>query len=105
MLGGSRADAFAGGHVHLQWIRRLGTSLWFCVGSAGLAYEHGIPEEELRFDPWAEFAVVTGSEGRLGVEFRRVAFDLDRLLRVYRESGMPYGEWYAAMWRSTAAAP
>jgi predicted phosphodiesterase len=98
MIGGRRADAFAGGHVHLQWIRRLGSALWFCVGSAGLVYEHGIPEEELVFDPWTEFAVLTSDDGRLGVEFRRVAFDADRVVRAVRESGIPDGERLASMW-------
>jgi predicted phosphodiesterase len=98
MIGGRSADVFAGGHVHLQWIRRLGRSAWFCVGSAGLAYEHGVPDDELRFDPWAEFAVLTSEAGRLGVEFRRVAFDAEKVVRAYRESGMPDAERSAAMW-------
>jgi predicted phosphodiesterase len=105
VIGGHGADAFAGGHVHLQWIRRLGGSLWFCVGSAGLVYEHGIPDDEIRFDPWAEYAVVTSDEARFAVEFRRVAFDADRVVRAVRESGIPDGERFAAMWRTGTTPP
>jgi predicted phosphodiesterase len=99
MIGGHPADAFAGGHVHLQWIRRLGRSLWFCAGSVGLVYEHGVPEDELRFDPWAEFAVLTSEGERLAVEFRRVPFDANRVVRAFEASGMPHADGAAAMWQ------
>ena len=89
-----RADAVAGGHVHLQWLRRAGRGIWFCAGSVGLVYEHKEPMDERPFDPWAEYAVLTADDGKLGVEFRRVPFDVEALIRA--AEAMP-DEQYAAM--------
>ena len=91
-----RADAVAGGHVHLQWRRRAGRGIWFCAGSVGLVYEHKEPMDERPFDPWAEYAVLTADDGKLGVEFRRVPFDVGALIRA--AEAMP-DEQYAAMWK------
>jgi len=86
----------AGGHVHLQWLRRAGRGIWFCAGSVGLVYEHKEPMDERPFDPWAEYAVLTADDGKLGVEFRRVPFDVEALIRA--AEAMP-DEQYAAMWK------
>jgi predicted phosphodiesterase len=90
------ADAVAGGHVHLQWLRRAGRGIWFCVGSVGLVYEHKDPMDDQPFDPWAEYAVLAADDGKLGLEFRRVPFDVDELLRA--AAPMP-DEQYGTMWK------
>jgi predicted phosphodiesterase len=90
------ADVVACGHVHLQWFRRVDRRLWLSVGSVGLVYEHKEPLDEQPFDPWAEYAVVTADGGRLAVEFRRVPFDVEALLRA--AASMP-DEQYARMWK------
>ena len=79
-----------GGHVHLQFLRRIGDSIHVNHGSVGLAYAHGQPEGRERFDPWAEYAMLRAEGGRLAVEFRRVPVDLDALERSYRGAGHPY---------------
>jgi putative phosphoesterase len=94
------ADVVACGHVHLQWMRRIGRRLWLSVGSAGLVWEHKEPMDEQPFDPWAEYAVLTAEDGRLRVEFRQVPFDVRQLLDVYGSSGMPHAEWYASQWKT-----
>ena len=94
------ADVVACGHVHLQWMRRVGRKLWLSVGSAGLVWEHKDPIDEQPFDPWAEYAVLTAVDGRFRVEFRCVPFDVQKLLDAYRTSGMPYAEQQAARWTS-----
>lgn len=93
------ADAVAGGHVHLQWLERLGSKLWCCAGSVGLVYEHGRELDERPFHPVAEYAVLTVDRGSVSVEFRRVPFDLERLVEACRSSGMPDAEGYAARWK------
>jgi predicted phosphodiesterase len=95
------AAAVVGGHVHLQWLRRLGVRFWACAGSVGLAYEHVDPEPlpEQPFEPWAEYAVVTGAP--LGIEFRRVPFDVGAVVHAIRESGMPDADRFAAQWQTT----
>ena len=95
------ADVVACGHVHLQWLRRIGRKSWFSVGSAGLVWEHKEPMDEQPFDPWAEYAVLSADGGSLRFEFRRVPFDVDRLLAAYRDSAMPHAEHYAAQWKTT----
>ena len=70
--------------------------LWFCAGSVGLVYEHKEPMDEQPFDPWAEYAVLTADDGKLRVEFRRVPFDVEELVRT--TAAMP-DETYATMWK------
>jgi predicted phosphodiesterase len=81
-----------GGHTHLQQVRRLGASqsFFFNPGSVGLAYSHNQSEGRFRTDPWAEHAVLSVEGGRLGLEFRRVPFDVAGLVEVYRASGRPH---------------
>jgi predicted phosphodiesterase len=94
------ASVVACGHVHLQWLRRVGRKLWLSVGSAGLVWEHKEPMDDQPFDPWAEYAVLTAAEGRFGVEFRRVPFDVQKLLAAYHASGMPDAEWHVSQWKT-----
>jgi predicted phosphodiesterase len=94
LIGG--ASAVVGGHVHLQWLRRVGRSFWACAGSVGLAYDHKEPMDARPFEPWAEYAVVSGSPLRL--EFRRVPFDVRRVVEAIRASAMPDAERFAAQW-------
>ena len=94
------AAAVVGGHVHLQWLRRLGARFWACAGSVGLAYEPLDPEPpEQPFEPWAEYAVVTGAP--LRIEFRRVPFDVGAVVEAIRESGMPDADRLAGQWQTT----
>ncbi len=95
------ADVVACGHVHLQWMRRVGLKLWLSVGSAGLVWEHKEPMDEQPFDPWAEYTVLTAADGRLSVDFRRVPFDVQELLEACRRSGMPDAESYVAQWKTS----
>ncbi len=81
-----------GGHTHVQYIRRIGSSFFFNPGSVGFAYSHVQAEDAFRADPWAEYAVLSTENERAGLEFRRVPFDATELIRVYRDSGRPYAE-------------
>jgi predicted phosphodiesterase len=97
---GPDAKILAGGHTHLQWTRRLGRRYYVNPGSVGLAYDHHQPEESFRADPYAEYAIVSLADEGVGVEFRRVPFDREAVLRAIEESGMPHGERAARLWRS-----
>ena len=92
-------DIVAAGHVHLQWLRRVGGSLWLCAGSVGLVWEHKEPLDEVPFLPWSEYAVLTAEDGRLDVEFRRIPFDVEELLAAARAVGFPGVDRWAAMWQ------
>jgi predicted phosphodiesterase len=92
-------DVVAAGHVHLQWARRVRGTLWLCAGSVGLVYEHREPLAEVPFEPFSEYAVLTGEDGRVSVEFRRIPFDLDELLAAARATDFPDVERWAAQWQ------
>lgn len=93
-LGEYHADALAGGHTHVQYVRRLSSDprFFFNPGSVGLSYSHHQPDDAFHADPWAEYAVLTSEGKRLALEFRRVPYDIAPLLQVYQSSGRPYGE-------------
>jgi hypothetical protein len=76
----------------VQQIRHLGTACYFGCGSAGFAYRHGQPEGQFYADPWAEYTILTVDHGSIGLEFRRVPFDIERLVGLYRSCGRPFAE-------------
>jgi putative phosphoesterase len=79
-----------GGHTHVQNVQQLGRSFYFNPGSAGFAYRHDQDLEQFRADPWAEYAMLSGDGGRVSLEFRRVPFDVGKLVGAYRSSGRPH---------------
>jgi predicted phosphodiesterase len=97
-FGGSGADVVACGHIHLPYVRRLGTTMVLNPGSVGLGYDHEQDPEALRFDPWAAWAVIATGGGRLSIDLRRTPFDAREVADAHRASGMPYGDEYARSW-------
>jgi len=81
-----------GGHVHLQFRRRVGDSFHFNPGSIGLAYRHDAPAGVPFVDPWAEYAVLEVDHGRVSLDFRRVPYDVAAYVRKLRTSGRPHIE-------------
>lgn len=99
-LGAYSEHILKGGHTHAQQIRRNGNYFFFNPGSVGFAYSHDQPEGQFRADHWAEYAILTAKHGQIGLEFRRVPFDVQELIRVYRESGRPFAEEAIAQYQS-----
>lgn len=97
MFGGQTAEVMAGGHTHLQMVRRYEKSLLVNPGSVGLSFSEWWPKR-VRIAPWAEYAILTAEEGRLGVELRRTTFDVQAFLRMSLRSGMPHAEWWVDSW-------
>lgn len=97
-FGGTGADVVACGHIHLPYVRRIGTSIVLNPGSVGLGYDHEQDTEVVRFDPWAAWAVVTTGGGRLSIDLRRTPFDARAVADVHVSSGMPHGAEYAKGW-------
>ena len=91
---------YTGGHTHLQFIRHLGRTFHFNPGSVGRACRHDQDENHFRMDPWAEYAILTSTNGILALEFRRVPFDVVRLMSVFQASGRPYAERAIAQYES-----
>jgi putative phosphoesterase len=98
LLGPYAPAIMCGGHTHWQQVHRLGEAFFFNPGSVGLAYNHNQPEEHFRLDPWAEYAILSESEGALGLEFRRVPLPMDAVRQALRESGRPGVEAFLAQY-------
>lgn len=96
MLEGVEAPLLVGGHTHFQMVRRHGDMLVVNPGSVGLPFAQ--PAPLMRILPWAEYAVLTVQKPRFGVELRRTLFDVDALVRIILESGVPHSEWWADLW-------
>ncbi|MFN2460088.1 MAG: metallophosphoesterase [Candidatus Velthaea sp.] len=80
LFGDESAGAFAFGHLHLPYARVWRGRLLTCVASAGL------PKDG---DPRAHYAILTQRDGGWQVRSRRVAFDVERVAKQLRKSGMP----------------
>jgi putative phosphoesterase len=80
---GVEARTLAFGHLHLPFVRVWRDWTFVNVASAGL------PKDG---DPRASYAILTQRSGGWQVKHRRVDFDVDRVVRDIRKSGMPRGK-------------
>jgi predicted phosphodiesterase len=96
---GLDATVFAGGHTHQQWARRLADAYYVNPGSVGLPVDHHQSARPPRADACAEYAILTVDGPAVGVEFRRIPFDVDELLRSVEASGIPHPDNAAGPWR------
>jgi putative phosphoesterase len=96
---GTEAQIYAGGHTHLQLLRRYRNALVLNPGSVGLPYDRvPSPDVAVRNPPWGEYALVTVADGRLAVDLRRVPFDVAALRQAAHANAMPYADWWCAEW-------
>lgn len=91
-FGGYGEYILTGGHTHAQQIRRNGNLFFFNPGSVGFAFSEFQTDEQFHADAWAEYAILTIENGQTSLEFHRIPFDVNELIRVYRESGRPFTE-------------
>lgn len=86
------ADILTGGHMHLQYVRRLRDSqnFFFNPGSVGVAYNHEQSGDKKFLDPWAEYAILTEQKSYIRLEFARVPLDMDKMTAIYRHSDSPF---------------
>ncbi len=90
---GKYADhILTGGHTHAQQVRRNGDLFFFNPGSVGLAFSEFQPDGQFLVDRWAEYAILTAKNGNTSLEFRRIPFDVQELMRIYLASGRPFAE-------------
>lgn len=87
-------NILTGGHMHLQYTRRLRDSqnFFFNPGSIGVAYNHEQSNEIGYLDPWAEYAILTMEGKHISLEFRRVPLDMEKLADIYRKSDRPFAD-------------
>ena len=101
LLGPPDADVLAGGHTHLQWLRRYGASTFVNPGSVGLSYDQAQPEDDFRLDAFAAYARIDVDDGRLEIAFRRVPFDREAVAAAIARSGIPHAGQQMEDWRRT----
>lgn len=78
-----------GGHTHLQQVRQLTDTFFFNPGSVGVVCNNELPEESIRLEPWAEYAILSETDGVIGLEFRRVPLPMETLRQAIIASGHP----------------
>jgi predicted phosphodiesterase len=100
MLSGYSATVFAGGHTHIQMIRRYQNAHIVNVGSIGLpGVNAGSPELPMNHHVrWAEYGVLSNEHGRLSIDLRRTPLDLAKLRESGSNSAMPYLDWWLQKW-------
>jgi len=83
-----------GGHMHLQYTRRLRDSqnFFFNPGSVGVAYNHEQSDPNGLLDPWAEYAILTVDGIHTSLEFRRIPLDMEKMTDIYRRSDRPFAD-------------
>ena len=91
-LSGHDARWLAGGHTHIQQVRRLGSGFFCNPGSVGRPYNTEWPEVEHGPDPWADYAILAATEQSVSLEFRRLPLDTAPLAQLLRASDHPDAE-------------
>jgi hypothetical protein len=105
MLAGYAAAVMAGGHNHVQMLRRHRASYVVDVGSVGQPMEELPFRGAPRYMPWAEYAIVSQAEGVLDVDLRRVPIDLEAVAQAAWESGMPDAGGWVRCWQEAEPWP
>ncbi len=103
LLGDVREGVLLCGHTHLQMLRRFEQSVIVNPGSVGLPFSDWQPRV-VRIAPWAEYGILGSHEGRLRIDLRRTTYDVDALLQLSLESGMPHAEWWVGSWQLDSGA-
>ena len=95
-LDGHQATIMAGGHTHIQMLRRYFDTLIINPGSVGAPFWEMPPVGRLRILPWCEYCIVEWKDGLLRVDMRRVPVDLEAVHAAIMASDMANpGQWLA----------
>lgn len=86
----SEAEYLAGGHTHLQWVRRIGPRTFLNPGSAGVAYNRYMTPETFYCYPIAQYAILDTSAEDVSIEFVTVPFDPAKVEEITLASGHPF---------------
>ncbi len=88
---------YAGGHSHVQMLRRLGTSVVINPGSVGLPVAV-LPGGRAVNVPSGQYAVVEADENGMRIEMCRVNVDIESVVKDGLASDLPYADAWAADW-------
>ena len=88
----------AGGHTHIQMVRRFGNKIIINPGSVGLPFEVA-GKMDARNPSWAEYATINYESGNLSVSLRRVEYDVRELKESVYKTEIPHKEWWIRDWK------
>jgi putative phosphoesterase len=97
-LAGHRATIMAGGHTHIQMLRRYFDTLIVNPGSVGAPFWEMPPVGRLKILPWVEYGIVEWKAGQLNVELLRLPVDLAAVQGAIMASDMEEPEQWLAYW-------
>lgn len=98
MLDGYKATVMAGGHSHVQMMRRYKGNMLVNVGSVGMPFRKMPFKKSPRILPWAEYAVLNWHNDILGVELRRVPIDMEKIRQAAASSDLPSPDEWMKNW-------
>ncbi|MFQ5400120.1 MAG: metallophosphoesterase family protein [Anaerolineae bacterium] len=98
ILAGYQATAMIGGHTHVQMMRRHKDLLVINPGSVGMPFEQARFDKAPRFLPWAEYAIVSWSDGHLDVGLRQIKVNLNEVKQAAMASEMPDAKEWVSNW-------
>jgi len=91
----SEYSYFSGGHSHIQMLRQYNGKLIFNPGSVGIPFVKIPPlGQSPSLLPWAEYMIADYSGARLSTDFRRIKYNVRKLINAVNKSDMPLKEWW-----------
>lgn len=97
-LRGHTATIYAGGHTHVQMVRRFRDAYVINPGSVGLPFT--VDRDGSDFKPlWAEYALVQIDRKELAVQLRRIPVSAEAIDASANDSDMPHKTWWNSGWR------
>ncbi|QBD77903.1 metallophosphoesterase [Ktedonosporobacter rubrisoli] len=100
MLASYSTEVLAAGHTHVQLLRRHEDMILCNPGSVGLAYSYSPSLQSIYNPAWGEYAIISANAEYVGIELRRVPFDVEAFVKAMLSSGMPHAQWCAADWKA-----
>jgi predicted phosphodiesterase len=97
-LDGKSAAVLASGYTHAQGSFYHRGQLLINPGSVGLPLRSDPGRGLHWYAPFAEYAVLEAGRDDLGVHFYRLAYDIERLVALAYEVGMPETGWWVSPW-------
>ena len=96
------ARIFAGGHIHLQFLRSWKGSAVMNPGSLGCPFSTTpMTDGSPRMLPWAEYAIITSRGSNHSIELRRAYFSVEEMIATLSKSDLPMRDWMIGQYRSS----
>ncbi len=92
------ATLFAGGHTHIQMLRRYKDRVFINPGSIGRPIMR--MEDHDYIPPCAEYAILSADSHGFSIDMRRLQVDIEAVTSAAGQSGLPYAEEWIAEWRN-----